>query len=382
MIKHIYLIAGEESGDFLGAQLMKALKNQNPDLKFSGVGGKLMMDEGLKSLFSMEDLSVMGVAEVLPRLPKLIGRINQTVTDIMVNSPDIVVTIDAPDFSFRVLKKIREKMLEPPKLVHYVAPTVWAWREGRALKVAKFLDAMICLFDFEPPYFQNVGLKAIAVGHPMIESGILEAESALIGDEKTIKLGLFLGSRRGELKRTAPVLVEAVREILKTYKNIELVVPTLQHLERVVTEVLAPLDVPMTITTTREDKWSIFKACDVAIAVSGTVGLELSVVNVPHVIAYKTSPLTAFIVRRLIKTRFAHLANVMLQQEVVPEMIQESCDADIVAEKTLKLIENSKMREKQQEGFEKVRQKLGANMTPSKKAAEFLLSLRDWNVRT
>jgi lipid-A-disaccharide synthase len=374
MIKDVYLIAGEASGDFIGAQLMRSLKAQNPEIVFSGIGGPLMKEQGLNSLFPMEELSVMGVAEILPRLFKLIGRIKETVTDIIAKEPDMVVTIDAPDFSFRVQKKVRSKMTNPPKLVHYVAPTVWAWREHRALKVSKFLDGMICLFDFEPPYFEKVGLKAIAVGHPMMESGILESKPALIGDENTIKLGLFLGSRKGELKHTAPILIQAVQKIISQNKNIELIVPTLPHLEMTVTEMLAILDVPMTISTNQDDKWSLFKACDGAVAVSGTVGLELAVSNVPHLIAYRASPLTVFIIRRLIKTRFVHLANIILHKQVIPELLQEDCTVANVAEKIIQILRDKNIREMQQIEFGKVRQKLGEESKPSDKAAQFLLS--------
>lgn len=375
MSKHVYLIAGEASGDFIGAQLMAAMKSQNPDTRFSGIGGPLMSAQGLNSLFPMEELSLMGIAEILPKLFNLIGRINQTVDDIAVKNPDMVVTIDAPDFSFRVQKKVRKIMNLPPKQVHYVAPTVWAWREKRALKVSKFLDAMICLFDFEPSYFERVGLKAVAVGHPMIESGIIEADPALIGDDNSKKLGLFLGSRKGELKRTAPILIEAVQDIIKQNKNIELIVPTLPHLEKTITELLGDIDEPITITTDQADKWPVFKACDTAIAVSGTVGLELAVANVPHVIAYKASPITAFIVRRLIKTQFVHLANIILQKQIVPELLQEECTAYDISKHALSLLNDPTTSQNQQRQFDVLRQKLGELEKPSEKAAQYLLTL-------
>jgi len=375
MSKHVYLIAGEASGDFIGAQLMAAIKEQNPETHFSGGGGPLMSAQGLNSLFPMEELSLMGIAEILPKLFNLIGRIHQTVDHIIVKNPDMVITIDAPDFSFRVQKKVRQKMNAPPELVHYVAPTVWAWREKRALKVSKFLDAMICLFDFEPPYFERVGLRAVAVGHPMIESGILEASPALIGDDQTKKLGLFLGSRKGELKRTAPILIEAVQGIIKQNKNIELIVPTLPHLETTITELLGDIDAPITITIDQTDKWSIFKACDAAIAVSGTVGLELAVANVPHIIAYKASPITAFIVRRLIKTPFVHLANIILNKEVVPELLQEECTAYNIIKHALSLFGDEAIGANQRTQFNALRQKLGELEKPSEKASEYLLTL-------
>ena len=205
MSEHIYIIAGEASGDFLGAQLMKALKKQQPDIQFSGIGGELMQREGLNSLFPMNDLSVMGVMEVLPKLGLLLKRISQTAEDIISLNPSKVITIDAPDFSFRVLKKVRKQTDTPPQFIHYVAPTVWAWRPKRAAKISKFLDGLICLFDFEPAYFEKEGLKSIAAGHPMMESGVLIASKLDIGNANTEKLGVFFGSRQGELKRISTV---------------------------------------------------------------------------------------------------------------------------------------------------------------------------------
>ena len=377
--KHIYLIAGEASGDFLGAQLMKALKQKTPDITFSGVGGPLMQAEGLNSLFEMQELSVMGIWEVLPRLRLILKRIKQTIQNIIDLKPDLVVTIDAPDFSFRVMKGVRHIYKTSPdiapKLVHYVAPTVWAWRPKRAIKIAEFLDALICLFKFEPPYFDAVGLRSIAVGHPMMESGLLEATPALIGEGKAKNLGVFLGSRRGELKRTAPVLIKAIKKIKEQHPDIELIVPTLPHLKSQVEELIIPLDIPCCISTDRQDKWGLFKACDVAIAVSGTVGLELAACNVPHVIAYKMNPLTAFFVRRMVKTNFAHLANIILRREVVPEFIQENCTADNISEKIMGLLENDFLRHAQQNAFETVRENIGGETPPSEKAADYLLNM-------
>jgi lipid-A-disaccharide synthase len=375
MVKHIYLIAGEASGDFLGAQLMKALKARDPDIKFSGIGGPQMQAQGLKSLFPMNELSLMGLVEILPKIFKLLGRIDQTVDDIAVKRPDIVVTIDAPDFSFRVLKKVRKKVVIAPKLIHYVAPTVWAWRPKRALKISEFLDGLICLFDFEPDYFTPLGLPAIAVGHPVVESGLMEAKPALIGDDAHLKIGVFLGSRESEIKRIAPVIIKALKKVKARQGNIELILPTLPHLEEQVKALVLPLNLMHTISTDPNHKWSVFKACDIAIAVSGTVGLELAVANIPHLIAYRMNGLTASIGRRLIKTPYAHLANIIRRQMVVPEFIQEDCRAGKIAEETLKLLGDEKARERQKREFEEVRAAIGAGTHPSQKAADYLLSL-------
>lgn len=375
MSKHVYLIAGEASGDFLGAQLMAALKAQDPQIQFSGIGDTLMTAQGLESLFPMEELSVMGVFEILPKLKSLLGRIDETAQDIVVQKPDVVVTIDAPDFSFRVHKKLRKALGDTaPQLVHYVAPTVWAWRPKRAAKISKFLDALICLFHFEPPYFEKEGLRAIAVGHPMMESGVLDAK-AEISDIK--KLGVFFGSRRGEVKRLSPVLIEALKQIQEDEPDLELVVPTLAHIEDEVKTALSAVNLKSHIYVSPKDKWNVFKSCDAAIAVSGTVGLELSACDVPHLIAYRMNSLTAVVGRLLIKTRFAHLANIILDKEVVPEFIQEDCTPDNIARETLKILNNDQVRIAQQNAFEEVRSKItGRNgQQPSKAAAEFVLSL-------
>ena len=371
--KQIYLIAGEASGDFLGAQLIKELKIQQPDICFSGIGGPLMAAQGLNSLFPMQELSLMGIWEIAPKLFSILKRIRQTIDNIVDVKPDIVLSIDAPDFSFRVMKGLRNKISTPPKLVHYVAPTVWAWRPKRAEKVAGFLDALICLFDFEPPYFEKEGLKAIAVGHPMIESGLLEAKPATIGQDYKKKLGVFFGSRQGEIKRISPVLLQSVQKIIAEQPDIELIVPTLPALEGQIRDLLFDVGVPVHISTDHAQKWSVFKACDAAIAVSGTVGLELAAANVPHVIAYKANALTAFIIKRVIKTPFVHLANIIAAKEIVPEFIQENCVAEDISNEVLTLLNDEALKKAQTDQFTAIRTRIGGKKSPSQAAAEFLL---------
>ncbi|NQZ13931.1 MAG: lipid-A-disaccharide synthase [Alphaproteobacteria bacterium] len=376
MSKNIYLIAGEASGDVLGSSLMKALKEKDNAVTFSGIGGALMEEHGMSSQFPMEELSLMGIVEILPNLKNLIGRINQTAQHIIETKPDIVVSIDAPDFSFRVQKKVRKALgYDAPKLVHYVAPTVWAWRPKRAKKIAGFLDALICLFDFEPPYFEKEGLKAIGVGHPMMESGLVTAEASIVSDKP--KLGVLFGSRKGEVKRLAPILIDALKEVVHAKPDVQLIVPTLPHLNDELEEQLQVLDVPKHIVVSPKNKWEVFKSCDAAMAVSGTVGLELAAANVPHLIVYNMSGLTWQILKRVIKTRFAHLANIILDKEVVPEFIQDNCQADIIAAETIKLLNDDQVRIAQQNAFEDVRAAItGQNgEAPSMTAASFLLSL-------
>jgi lipid-A-disaccharide synthase len=370
----IFIIAGEASGDRLGAALIASLRKQAPGLSLRGIGGPLMQEAGLKeSFFPMEDLSLMGVAEIVPKIPHLLRRIGQTVMAIKVFDPDVVITIDSPDFSFRVQERLKKAGVRARR-IHMVAPTVWAWREGRARKVAGFLDGMICLFPFEPPYFEREGLSAIAVGHPVMASGILDANGKefrfrhmLGGDQKI--LGLFPGSRSGEIERHAPVIFDMARQLKERHPDLALVVPTLGNRKPRIEELLRQYQLTALVTTDAQEKWQAFKACDAAIAVSGTVGLELAVADVPHVIAYRLNRLSWEILSRIVKAKFAHLANILLGRSVVPEFIQDDMRADKILPIVEDLLLDSGKAEAQRRDFASVRAKL-LPPPPEKNAAD------------
>lgn len=382
-MSHIVLIAGEPSGDALGASLIRALKQIDPSLKLSGVGGYRMEEAGLQSLFPITDLSVMGIVEVVPKLPAILKRIKQTIQYIKEVKPDTVVTIDAPDFCFRVAKAVKAEMgKDAPRLIHYVAPTVWAWRESRAAKTAAIYDGMICLFDFEPPYFEKEGLRAIAAGHPIVEKDVVSASGAIYRDEvgislREMTLGILMGSRVSEVNRHGPILTQAASRL--AYKipgdPPHLIVPTLPQTENLVWSHLKAYPGPVHITRRHELKWHAFKAMDIAMAVSGTVGLELAVMGTPHLIAYKMNALTYKILRRSVKVPYAHLANIILDKRIVPEFIQKNADPEKIAEEALALMIDQRSRKRQIEAFEQLRPRLGFGQekTPSQKAAEFIL---------
>lgn len=376
-MKTLYVIAGEPSGDALGAAFLRAFREQHgKNVRIAGIGGPAMHSEGLKSLFPMEDLAVMGIAEILPRIPKLLERISRTVEDIEKIQPDVVLTIDSPDFGFRVHKRLKARGKSKAKRLHYVAPTVWAWRPERAKKIAGFLDGLLCLFPFEPPYFRKEGLTARFVGHSVLDSGILEADGNAFRrgmgiPESERVLGLFPGSRKGEVLKIGPVLAAAAGGFLRTYPNTQVVIPTFSHLVPFVRQFTDKIPAPVHLETAPARKWLAFKACDLAVAVSGTVGLELAVAGVPHVIAYKMNPITWEIVRRKIRVRFAHLANILLNREVVPEFIQGNCLPDPIAEALVGLERNPGT---QAGVFEEIRDLIGfsGEKTPARRAAEFV----------
>ncbi len=366
-MSHVMLIAGEPSGDALGGALIRALKQQDPSLKISGVGGHRMEEAGLISLFPMSELSVMGIVEVVPKIPAILKRLRQTVDYIKELKPDVVVTIDAPDFCFRVAHKVKEEMgADAPKLIHYVAPTVWAWRESRAAKIAKFYDGIICLFDFEPPYFEKEGLRAICSGHPIVEKDVMGANGAIYRDEvgislREMTLGILMGSRVSEVNRHGPILTKAASKLARKIPGDppHLIVPTLPQTENLVWSHLKAYPGPVHITRRHELKWHAFKAMDIAMAVSGTVGLELAVLGTPHLIAYKMNALTYKLLRHAVKAPYAHLANIILNKRVVPEFIQKKADPDLIAEEALALMIDQRSRKRQIEAFDTLRPRLG-----------------------
>jgi lipid-A-disaccharide synthase len=377
----IFLIAGESSGDFLGAGLMRALKAQYPDVEFSGVGGSRMMAAGLRSLFPMEDLSVMGLAEVLPKLFQLISRIKQTAAEILTTKPDAVITIDSPDFCFRVIKKLKAKGGKVP-CIHYVAPSVWAWRPGRAKKVAQFLDHILTLLPFEPPYFEKHGLAATFVGHPIVERLSRRGDSARFRQKYNIAesqkiLCVLPGSRMSELSRLLGKFSEAMDAVLRDRPDMLIVIPTLPHLKKYIQEFFAGKGIAPLVIDQEEDKFDCFAASAAALAASGTVSLELALTETPHLITYRLSALSGWVARRMIKTPYANLVNILLNRPLVPELLQEQCEPAKITQELFKLLDNKDVRAEQLRGFRDALFKIGLGdpETPSQKAAKAVLSV-------
>lgn len=375
----LFLIAGEASGDVLGGALMTALGRHDPKMTFHGIGGPRMEAAGLgESLFPMEDLSLMGIFEILPKVPHMLARIRQTVEAIERLDPEAVVTIDAPEFCFRVARALRKRGRTRAKLIHMVAPSVWAWRPGRAAKVAEFLDGLICLFPFEPPYFEKAGLKAMFAGHPVVVSGALAADGKAFRRKAGIAadalvLGLLPGSRTREIEGSGRVLAGAVARL----KPDHVILPTLPSVENSVRDLVKGFDCPVHVVLDPVDKWDAFAACDVAAATSGTVGLELAAVGVPHVIGYQMNPLTWAILRRVIRVPYAHLANIILNHPVVPEFLQDGCNEEAISTALAVLVNRAEARRAQQERFREVRALIGASdpVSPSDKAARYVLDV-------
>ncbi len=339
-MKRFFVIAGEPSGDLLGGALMRGLIqlcDGDGGVDFEGVGGPEMSAEGLRSRFPMSDLSVMGIAEVLPRAPLLLRRIRETAEAVCDMRPDALVTIDSPDFCLRVAARVRRNA-PGVKIIHYVAPSVWAWRPGRAAKLARRVDHVLALLPFEPPYMEAAGVSCDFVGHPAAaapQATPAEAAAArrALGVDANQPLLLALpGSRAGEVERLAPVFAEVIRRLRAAHPELAVVIPAAAGVVDGVRarfpadaecwpKVLAPTGAPGDAAFKR----AVFRAADAALAASGTVSLELAAEDTPMVVAYRVNPLTAALARRLVRIDTVTLVNLVTGTRAVPEFLQEDC---------------------------------------------------------
>ena len=377
----IYLIAGEPSGDLLGSRLMRALRQKtNGRVEFFGLGGDTMEAEGLKSLFDISDLAIMGLVEVIPSIPKVLRHIRNTVADIERVQPDIVITIDSWSFCARVHKALRKRKTGIPQL-HYVAPQVWAWKKKRARTMYKYIDALMTLLPQEPKYFTPYHLETVFVGHPVIESEVLHADGEAFrrrfdipADKKIITV--LPGSRKTEVSRLLPVFLASARQLLEKGGDFYFVIPTVKTVSSQVKEMVKDCGLPLQVVETQADRYDAFRASEAAIAASGTVALELAICHIPHVIAYRVSRLTAWIIAKIMKIQFVNLTNIMLGRLIVPELLQEQCVCGNITANISELLQKGDLYEREMEGFAKVKQTLSSGtQTPSENAADFVLEL-------
>ncbi|WP_417820842.1 lipid-A-disaccharide synthase [Terasakiella sp.] len=376
----IYLIAGEPSGDLLGARLMRALKDKTGgNVRFCGVGGPHMCAEGMESLFDMAELSVMGLTEILPHIPKLLNRIKQTVLDVETQKPDCLITIDAPGFTFRVAKQLKGKGIP---LVHYVAPTVWAWKPGRAQKIAQFLDHLMVLLPFEPPYFEKEGLATTFVGHSVIESSLESIDGNAFKERHGIPqdvplLCLLPGSRMSETSQLLPVYKIALKQLKEKFPTLRIVLPTVSSVARYVKETTADWGIPILIVEGNDEKFGAFKAADVALAASGTVSLELALAKTPSVITYRLKKITHFIAKRLIKVKYASIVNLLHNKYVMPELLQDECTPDNIVREVSHILSNHDNSKTQSNELDSAMKMLGLGnkQKPSERAAECVLNI-------
>ncbi|MFZ1340198.1 MAG: lipid-A-disaccharide synthase [Paracoccaceae bacterium] len=342
---HFFLIAGEPSGDRLGAALMSGLKRLSPGCNFAGIGGPAMQAEGLASLFPMQELSIMGIAEVLPKYRALKRRIKQSAEAALAANPAALITIDSPDFCLRVARLVKAARPDT-KTIHYVAPSVWAWRPGRAAKMARVIDHVLALLPFEPPYMTAAGMTCDFVGHPVTAEPIATAAEAQAfrqthGIAADAPLIVTLpGSRRGEISRLIPPFGATLRLIADQHPDLRVILPTLVHLKDTVTRLTQDWPGQPVVLTAPDlpTRTAAFAAADAALAASGTVSLELAAQGCPMVIAYDMAPLTLWLMRRMARIDSVTLVNLVSETRSVPEFIGADCRPEKIAPALLALL--------------------------------------------
>lgn len=375
----VFIVAGEESGDQLGGALMEALTAMAGEgVRFQGVGGTRMQDAGLEGLFPMEDLTAMGVTAVIAKLPLILRRLRQTVEAVLANPPDVLVLIDAPDFTHRVAARVRARNPKIP-IVKYVSPTVWVWREGRAAAMRPYVDALLALLPFEPEVHRRLGgPPTFYVGHPLLDRLDTLRPTPKEAERRESDPPLLLvlpGSRKREIERLMPDFGAALAQVAQQ-RPLEMVLPTLPHLRASVEKAMANWPQKPRIMTDEAEKYAAFRQARGALAASGTVTLELALAGIPHVAAYKLGWLEAQIARRLLKGTTVILANLVIGENVVPEFLQEYCTVPVLRENVLAMLAQGPERQRQLEAFARLDDIFGiAGPGPSTRAAEVVLRL-------
>jgi lipid-A-disaccharide synthase len=379
----IFIVAGEHSGDALGAKLIAALKMaRDGPIHFSGVGGEEMAHEGFVSLFPIEDVAVMGPMSILPRLPRIVRRVYQTVDAALAAAPDVVVIIDSPEFTHPIAKRIRKRAPHIP-IIDYVSPSVWAWRPGRAKRMRRYVDHVLALLPFEPDAHARLGGPACTyVGHPLIEKldEIQNADAAALA----LRLGLtpeapvvlvLPGSRTSEVERLIDVFGEAVAKITASGQPVEIVIPAVRHVRDLIAARTAAWKPRPHIVDGGADKYAAMRLARVALAASGTITLELALAGTPSVVAYKVDPIIASL-RFLVRVPSVVLANLVLGRNVYPEFLQEDCRAEKLAAALLPLLADTEARKAQLNDLARTPEKLRlTSSSPSTAAAETVLSV-------
>ena len=376
----IFLVATEESGDRLGAALMKALRQRSTtSVRFSGVGGHQMTAAGLDSLFPVDDFSIIGFSAIPRRLPQILRHMRQTVEAVLAQRPDVLVVIDSPAFTLRVAQRVHRANRSIP-IVDYVSPSVWAWRAGRARAMRAYVDHILALLPFEPEVHRKLGGPPCTyVGHPLIDEVSKlrpnEAEARRRSADPPVVLAMP-GSRSSEVKRLAAIFGETLARVVERTGPIELMVPTVPHLLAQVTAATSNWPIRPRIVVEQADKQAALRGARAALAKSGTTTLELAVAGVPMVAAYKVDALEAFVIRRLVRVPSYILANLVLGKNVVPELVQEECTPDRLSEALAPLIGDTPERRRQVEAFATLDaiMEIGSR-TPAARAADIVLGL-------
>ena len=335
-----FVIAGEASGDKLGAALMEGMLKLRPDVQFDGVGGPLMSAHGLVSRFPMDELSVMGLAEILPKYRALKARVREMADAVIAQRPDVLITIDAPEFSLRVAKLVKAR--SDIRTVHYVAPTVWAWRPKRGARMAAYIDHVLALFPFEPPLMQAHGMRCDFVGHPVVSDRIATDQEAAAWDGDRPLILVLPGSRKSEVRRLMGRFGDTVGHVARLHPTARFVIPTTENVTELVRDLSVDWPVQPEVLTAQDKarKRGLFAAADVALAASGTVSLELAANATPMVIAYDMAWLSRVVISRMLLVDTVTLVNLVSETRAVPEFVGKNCVPSAIAVSLCEVLDN------------------------------------------
>jgi lipid-A-disaccharide synthase len=377
-MKKIFILTGEPSGDKLASKVISKLKKNNPNIQYSCVGGTYLNSLGIKSIFDLQEITYIGFTSVLLNIFKIKNKINKTVEEIIRFNPDILFSVDSPDFTLRVAEKVK-KINDKIKTVHYVAPQVWVWREGRVKKFKKFLDHILLLFDFEKKYFDKENIPNTFVGHPLLEQETKNKIdlSSIISNNKKI-ISLFSGSRSSEVNLLLPILISFIKMMNTKFDNFIFVFHATDKNKNLISENVNNANLKnIEVISDDNIKKQILNNSIFAVSKSGTVSLEICNAKVPSIIIYKMNFLNFLIVKMLVKIKFANIINIINNQEIIPELIQKECNAKEIYNSVVYFLKNPELMKKQindcDETLAKIRSKTSSSDEASSVLTKFLM---------
>ena len=374
-MKKIFILTGEASGDKLASTVISKIKRINPNIEYLCVGGSNLNDLGIKSIFDIKEITYIAFTSVLFNIFKIRNRINKTVDEIIKFNPDILFSVDSPDFSLRVSKIVKRKN---PKIktIHFIAPKVWAWREGRVKKMKKYLDHILLLFKFEKKYFDKENLLNTFVGHPLLDEEINSniQLNNLISDKKKY-ISLFAGSRESEIKILTPILFKFIKKMNDKENDFNFIFHSTDKLKNYLINLLNKENIPNTeVISDDKIKNEILKKSIFAVVKSGTVSLEVCKLNIPSIIIYKMNFINFFIAKLFLKIKFVNMLNIINDKEIIPELIQKDCNPDEIFKSVFYFLKKPELIEKQLSDIKSTINDLKSSSTSSEEASKILLN--------
>lgn len=372
-MKKIFIVTGEASGDKLASKVIYNLKKINPNIEYLSVGGENLKSLGIKSIYDLKEVTYIGFTNVLFNLFKINKKINQTVNSILEFNPDILFTVDSPDFTLRVAERVKNKNINI-KTVHYVAPQVWVWREGRVKKIKKFIDHILLLFNFEKLYFDKENVSCEFVGHPLLENRVEDKIdiNQFVGKNKAL-FSIFAGSRISEINVLMPIFLNFIKYMEKKYNDITYVFhSTKAHKDLIHSYIKNSNTLNCEVISDDKLKGHLLKKSIFAIAKSGTVSLEICNAKIPSIIVYKMNLINFLIVKMLVKIKYANIINIAAKEEIIPELLQSKCNSKNIYNEVSKFLDTPSLVEEQVRKTQTILNQFKTSKLPSEQTSEAL----------